>query len=58
MVLLISPAFAIGTCNAGSELNTEPECEPEIIYSYRVEDERKWNLSGTCMASGAEGVKS
>lgn len=25
-VLLISPAFAIGTCNAGSEFSTELEC--------------------------------
>lgn len=34
VALLIAPALAVGTCNAGAELNTELEClecEPEIL---------------------------
>lgn len=56
VALLIHPPFATGTCNAGSEFNTELECldcDPEILLVL-VEDERKWNLSGTCVDSGAD----
>lgn len=63
--LLVSPGFAIGTCNAGvwvqysNVVSGLGDVWSMILkwYSCWAEDERRWNLFGTCMASGAEKLK-